>query len=250
MNTENRILEVRGIRVEVVRKAIKNLHIGVYPPEGRVRVAAPLRVNDEAVRLAVIARLGWIRRQQSRFAEQPRQSAREMTNGESHYVWGRRYRLRLIERPGPFKVVLSGNSHLDLYIRPGADATQREKALNNWYRSQLKVRIPALITKWEPVIGVTVSEWRIKKMKTKWGSCNPVARRIWLNLELAKKPLGCLEYIMVHEMVHLLERHHNSRFYSLMEKLLPQWSLQRERLRHQPLSSEQWGNTLHRGLKK
>ena len=217
MSTERHYIEVNGIQVEVVRKSIKNLHLGVYPPEGRVRVAIPLRVDDEAVRLAVISKLGWIRRQQARFAAQDRQSPREMVSGESHYFMGKRYRLRVIERLGPFKVEVNGNARLTLYVRPDANVARREKALNDWYRSELKARIPGLIAKWEPVIGVKVAQWGVKKMKTKWGTCNIDARRIWLNLELAKKPPQCLEYILVHEMVHLLERHHNDRFRKLMD---------------------------------
>ena len=240
MSTERRYIEVGGIRVEVVRKAIKNLHLGVYPPAGRVRVATPLRVDDEAVRLAVIARLGWIRRQQARFRGQARQTPREMVSGESHYFMGRRYRLRVIEGPGPFRVELNGNSYLNLHVRPGADATRREKALNNWYRHELKARIPELIAKWEPRIGVTVAQWGVKKMKTRWGTCNTDARRIWVNLELAKKPPRCLEYILVHEMVHLLERHHNDRFRTLMNHHMPRWRLHRDELNRAPLAHEDW----------
>jgi len=167
MNTERHFIEVNGIRVEVVRKAIKHLHLGVYPPEGRVRVATPLRLDDEAVRLAVISRLGWIRRQQARFAAQRRLSPREMVSGESHWLWGNRYRLRVIEVSGPFSVALDGNSWLNLYIRPGTSTARREKALEDWYRTELKSRIQGLVEKWEPVIGVRVSEWGVKKMKTR-----------------------------------------------------------------------------------
>ena len=240
MPIERHIIEVSGIRVEVVRKAIKNLHLGVFPPDGRVRISSPMRMGDEALRLAVISRLGWIRRQQARFAGQARQSPREMVAGESHYFLGRRYRLRVIEQPGPYKVVLNGHSYLELYIRPGTDTARREKLLNDWYRSQLKSRIPPLISMWEPVLGVTVAQWGVKKMKTKWGSCNSDAQRIWLNLELAKKPPLCLEYILVHEMLHMLERHHNHRFQSLLDRFYPQWQLARDTLNHAPLAHENW----------
>ncbi len=240
MSTERYFIKVSGIRIEVVRKAIKNLHLGVYPPEGRVRVAAPLKVNDEAVRLAVVARLGWIRRQQARFATQPRLSPREMISGESHWLWGRRYRLRVIEASGPFRVALDGNSWLNLYVRPDTSAVRREKALEEWYRQELKNRIQRLIEKWEPVIGVEVSEWGVKKMKTRWGTCNAEARRIWLNLELVKKPPACLEYIVVHEMVHFLERRHNDRFRELMDQFMPHWQLRRDELNQAPLAHENW----------
>lgn len=226
--------------VEVVRKDIKNLHLGVYPPGGHVRVAVPLRLGDEAIRLAVVSRLGWIRRQQKSFAKQERQSRREMVSGESHYFQGRRYRLAVIDHAGPAAVRIRNNSTLELRVRPGTDQKHRESALNKWYRQWLREQIPALIAKWEPKIGVSVAEWGIKRMKTRWGTCNPVALRIWLNLELAKKPLSCLEYILVHEMIHLLERHHNERFRELMDKLMPQWRLHRQELNRAPLSHENW----------
>jgi predicted metal-dependent hydrolase len=235
-----RQIEVRGIQVEVVRKDIKNLHLGVYPPNGRVRVAAPLRVNDEAVRLAVISRLGWIRRQQDGFDRQDRQSLREMVTGESHYVQGRRYRLDVIEQDGPASVRLSNTRTLELRVRPKVSRDQREAVLHRWYRQRLRQRIPQLIAQWEPAIGVSVAEWGIKRMKTRWGTCNSAARRIWLNLELAKKPASCLEYILVHEMVHLLERHHNERFRELMDRLMPLWREYREVLNHAPLAHESW----------
>lgn len=223
-----------------MRKAIKNLHLGVYPPAGRVRVAVPMRIDDEAVRLAVISKLGWIRRKQAHFIEQPRQSQREIVSGESHYFQGRRYRLRVIEESAPPRVALKGNTALELYVRPDTNTAKREAFLNEWYRRELKALLPNLITKWKPVIGVQVEDWAIKKMKTKWGTCNVTARRIWLNLELAKKPIQCLEYILVHEMVHLLERHHNDRFKELMDRFMPQWRLLREELNRAPLGHETW----------
>lgn len=223
-----------------MRKDIKNLHLGVYPPNGRVRVAAPLHLDDQAVRLAVISRLGWIRRQQNGFEQQARQSEREMVTGESHYVEGRRYRLDVIEHEGRPSVSLRNNTIMELRIRPGTDRDKREALLHRWYRRRLRAQIPALLAKWEPQIGVAVAEWRIKKMKTRWGACNPAARRIWLNLELAKKPAQCLEYILVHEMVHLLERHHTDRFRHLMASLMPHWHLYREELNRLPLAHEDW----------
>jgi len=226
--------------VEIVRKDIKNLHLGIYPPNGRVRVAAPLRIDDEAVRLAVISRLGWIRRQQHRFEKQDRQSEREMIAGESHYFQGRRYRLKVVEQDTPPAVSIRNNTTLELRVRPGASREKREELLHRWYRQRLREQIPPLIAKWEPRIGVAVADWGIKKMKTRWGTCNANAGRIWLNLELAKKPASCLEYILVHEMVHLLERHHNDRFRELMDTLVPQWRLHREELNRAPLAHEDW----------
>ena len=241
MTTEAKTLVVSGIRVEVVRKAIKNLHLGVYPPHGRVRVAAPRVIGEEAIRLAVIDKLGWIRRQKAMFAEQPRQSQREMVNGESHYFLGQRYRLRVHEQDAPARVAVRGIASLDLFVRPGTTADQREAVLLRWHREQLKALIPPLLEKWQPTLGVQVADWGIKKMKTKWGSCNPASRRVWFNLELAKKPVQCLEYIVVHELAHLLERHHNERFAALIEAHIPQWRQYREMLNQAPLGHEEWG---------
>ena len=241
MNTECRHIEIRGIDVEVVRKDIKNLHVGVYPPHGRVRVAAPLRLDDEAVRLAVISRLGWIRRQQAGFEHQDRQSQREMVTGESHYVEGRRVRLNVIEHDVPARVRLSNSTTLELRVRPGTDRQKREAILQRWYRARMRERIPQLIAAWEPVVGVHVADWGIRRMKTRWGSCNTDARRIWLNLELAKKPKECLEYILVHEMVHLLERSHNDQFREYMDRIMPNWRHRRQELNRAPLAHEEWG---------
>jgi predicted metal-dependent hydrolase len=240
VTTESHHITVAGIVVEVVRKDIKNLHLGVYPPYGRVRVAAPLVVSDEAVRLAVIDKLAWIKRQQTRFEAQPRQSRREMIDGESHYFQGRRYRLRVHEQDGPPKIVLRSFVAIDLFVRAGTTAEQREAILLRWYREQLKALIPPLLEKWQPILGVQVTDWGVKKMKTKWGACNIAARRIWLNLELAKKPVHCLEYIVVHELVHLLERNHNDRFTALMDKFMPPWRLYRDELNQSVLGHEDW----------
>ena len=240
MNTERAEIRVSGVSVQIVRKAIKNLHLGVYPPNGRVRVAAPLALSDDAVRLAVVSRLGWIKRQKAKFSEQERQSVREFVSGESHYYQGKRYRLRVIYGPGPTGVFPKNKTTLTLYVPEGSDAAQRGRVVSAWYRSGLKKQIPALIHKWETIIGVKVANWGVKRMKTKWGACSFEARRIWLNLELAKKPVQCLEYIIVHEMVHLLERHHNDRFTALMDKFMPQWRLYRSELNRAPLGHETW----------
>jgi len=238
--TEPRQITVNGLQVEVVRKDIKNLHLGIYPPNGRVRVAAPLRVSDEAVRLAVIGKLGWIERHRARFEAQPRQSAREMISGESHYFLGQRYRLRIVNCDGRSKVVVRNKSTIELHARPQTDAVQRERILQHWYRQQLKLLIPPLIAKWQARLEAPLPQWGIKRMKTRWGTCNTDARRIWLNLELAKKPVQCLESVVVHELVHLIERHHNDRFTSLMDKHLPHWRLHRQELNSGPLAHEAW----------
>ncbi|MBI4322096.1 MAG: M48 family metallopeptidase [Chloroflexi bacterium] len=240
MSTELRQIQVNGLVVDVVRKDIKNLHLAVYPPDGRVRVATPLLVDDEAVRLAVISRLAWIKRQRDRFEEQERQSAREYLSRESHYYQGNRYLLNVVYHNGPPKVAIRNKTTLDLLVRTGCDAAQRERVLLAWYRKELKLLVPPMITRWEAIIGVEVAEWGIKRMKTRWGTCTIEARRIWLNLELAKKPVQCLEYIIVHEMVHLLERHHDDRFVALMTKFLPQWRLHRAELNRSPLGHPTW----------
>ncbi|RMH19665.1 MAG: M48 family peptidase, partial [Gammaproteobacteria bacterium] len=212
MSTKTTTISVNGQEVLIVRKDIKNMHLAVYPPEGKIRVAAPYAIDDETIRLAVISRLGWIRKQQKNFENQERQSPREMVSGESHYFAGRRYRLKVLEKAGRSSVRIIGTSFIELTVPPGTDRDTRERILERWYRRQLRRLIPGLLAKWEPIIGVQVKEVRIKKMKTRWGTCNIEAGRIWLNLELMKKPSQCLEYILVHELVHLLERHHNDRF--------------------------------------
>jgi Predicted metal-dependent hydrolase len=233
-------ITVNGFVVDVVRKDIKNLYLAVYPPHGRIRVAAPLLVNDEAVRLFTISRLTWIKDQQAKFAHQERQSAREFVSGESHYYQGHRYLLNVEYRPGSSEVSLRNNKYMDLYVRPGSDTATRERVLTSWYRQRLKAEIAPLIEKWEEIIGIKVTEWGVKQMKTRWGTCNIKARRIWLNLELIKKPLLCLEYIIVHEMVHLLERHHNDRFTAHMNAFMPLWQYYREELNQAPLGHESW----------
>ncbi len=226
--------------MEVVRKAVKNLHLGVYPPAGRVRVAAPLHLDDDAVRLAVVTRLGWIRRRQEEFRDQKRQSKRELVTGESHYVRGRRVRLDVVEHDGPPSVRLVGKTRMKLLVRTGSDRAKREAVLEAWYRSRVLDAALALLEEWEPKVGVRVKDLRVRRMKTRWGSCNAEAGRIWLNTELAKKPPKCLEYILVHEMVHLIERRHTERFRDLMDAFMPSWRLHRDELNRAPLAHEDW----------
>jgi predicted metal-dependent hydrolase len=200
----------------------------------------PLRINDEAVRLHIIARLSWIKRQQTKFAEQDRQSARQFVSGESHYFQGQRYLLDVRYHDGPPIVTIRNNKTLEMVVRTGSSVEVRERVLYDWYRKQLKDEIEPLIEKWAGIIGVVVNEWVVKKMKTKWGTCNIKARRIWLNLELAKKSVHCLEYIIVHELVHLLERHHNEQFVAYMGRFMPLWQHYREELNKAPLGDEAW----------
>ena len=218
MSIKPRQITVSGVQVQVFRKGIKNLHLGVYPPHGRVRVAAPLRVNDEAVRLAVIGKLGWIKRNQRKFEGQVRIPQREYKQRESHYFQGRRYLMTIVETEATPKVVLKNKKFIELHVKPETPTIKRHEILTEWYRVQLKKQIPTIIERWENILKVKVDDWQVKQMKTKWGSCNIEKKRIWINLELAKKPEHCLEYIIVHEMVHLLERHHNDQFLSLMDQ--------------------------------
>ncbi|MFI8774532.1 M48 family metallopeptidase [Gordonia sp. NPDC062954] len=239
MSTASAYLSIRGIDVDVIYKDIKNLHIGVYPPLGRVRVAAPKRLDDDQVRLAVIQRLPWIKRQREQLKAAPRQTEREMTTGESHYIWGVRKRLKVVERPGRAHFEPEGD-RLVLYVPPETDAEKRRNYLDQWYREQLRHALPDLITTWENKLGVTVPKWSIRRMKTKWGSCNRETRHIWFNVELAKKHPDCLEYIVVHEMTHYFERNHGERFTTLMDQHLPDWRSRRDQLNAAPLGTEEW----------
>ncbi len=234
-------LSIGKLKVDVVRKDIKNMHLAVYPPTGRVRIAAPLRVNDEAVKLFAISKISWIRKHQRNFEAQDRQAPRQYKERESHYFLGKRYLLRITEQDAPAKVELKTKTYIDLFVRPNTTTEQKQTILNEWYRTELKKLVQPLIDKWQKQIGVTVNDWQVKQMKTKWGTCNIEKERIWLNLELAKKPLHCLEYIIVHEMVHLLERHHNNNFLNYMNTYLPNWREIKNELNSLPVSHSNWG---------
>ena len=239
MSTANAYLTVRGIDVDVIYKDIKNLHIGVYPPMGRVRVAAPTRLDDDQVRLAVIQRLPWIKRQRAQLRSTDRQSEREMVTGESHYVWGVRRRLKVVERPGRAHVEVDGD-RLILYVSSDRNAEQRRAVLDTWYRTQLREAIPGMISIWESKLDTRVPDWIIRRMRTKWGTCNRETRRLTFNVELAKKNPDCLEYIVVHEMMHYFARNHGERFTKLMDEAMPDWRTRRDRLNDSPLADEKW----------
>lgn len=227
------------ICIDVVHKDIKNLHLSVYPPSGRVRISAPLRMDTATIRVFTVSKLGWIRKQQAKLREQEREAPREYINRESHYYLGKRFLLKVIEHNALPKVVLKHNT-IELYVRKNASLDKNKAVLENWYRQRLKEMIPEYVNKWEKLMKVKVEEFAIKKMKTKWGTCTRKAGRVWLNLELAKKPLHCIEYIIVHEMVHLLERKHNEVFISYMDKFLPKWRFYKEELNRSPLRHENW----------
>jgi predicted metal-dependent hydrolase len=232
-------MQIGSLFLQLNRKAIKNLHISVLPPDGRIRVSAPQQMTDTAIRMAVVSRIPWIKKQQRDFAAQPRQSDREMVSGECHYFWGKRHRLNLIERIGRHEVKISGGK-IHLFVNPGTTIENRALVLSEFYRTELKKQVEKLIPEWQQRMAVKVTGWSVKKMKTKWGSCNVGAKRIWLNLELAKKPPECLEYILVHELVHLLERKHNERFREYMDKFMANWRERRDLLNKLPLAFESW----------
>lgn len=232
-------LELGDISVEVVRKDIKHVHLSVYPPSGRVKIAAPERMSLDTLRAFTISRLGWIRQQQQKMREQPRETPREFIDRESHHVWGRRCLLKVVEVEAAPRLVVR-HRRMTLSVRPGTAAAVRAEILAQWYRQQLKQVARELIDKWQPLMEVRVERFFVQQMKTKWGSCNPAAGTIRLNTELAKKPQECLEYIVVHEMVHLLEPTHNARFVMLLERFMPNWQAYRDQLNSLPVSHEHW----------
>ncbi|MFV0447253.1 MAG: M48 family metallopeptidase [Vibrio sp.] len=231
---------IGSLEVEIQRKSIKNIHLSVLPPNGYVRLSVPNRTSEDAIRLAIINKLGWIKQQQADFAAQPRQATREMVSGESHYVWGRQYRLDAVVSPTKHAVKVKNTEWLELSVTPNTTTEKRVKLLNHFYRHEMHQALTNLLPVWGQKTGVSVNEIGVKKMKTKWGSCNIQAKRIWLNSELAKKPPECLEYILVHEMVHLLERRHNDRFKQLMDRFMPNWRERRSLLNSLPLAYEDW----------
>jgi predicted metal-dependent hydrolase len=233
-------LTIRNITIDIINKDIKNMHLAVYPPTGRVRIAAPLMIDEEAIRMFAISKLGWIKKHQNKFNEQERLTPREYKNRESHYFFGKRYLLNVIESDGAPKIVLRSKTYMDMYIKPDFLIIKRHELMNRWYREQIKKIVPEIIAKWERIMNVSVNEWRIKQMKTKWGSCNIRDKRIWLNLELAKKPLNCIEYVIVHEMIHFKEKHHNERFVNFMDLFLPNWKKIKKELNSFPASHAEW----------
>jgi predicted metal-dependent hydrolase len=233
-------LRLGDISVDVVLKDIKNVHLSVYPPTGRVRISAPHRMKLGIIRLFAISKLSWIKQQQTKLREQERETPREYLDRESHYVWGKRYLLKLIEEPSASRIELKQNK-LILRVNQGANHDRKKDVVAQWYREQIKAAVPSLIAKWEPTVGVNVQRVFVQKMKTKWGSCNPASRSVRLNTDLAKKPRECLEYIVVHEMVHMLEPTHNAHFVALMDQLIPHWRVCRDELNRLPVCHEKWG---------
>lgn len=232
-------IKLGDIVIDVEQKDIKNIHLSVYPPNGRVKVSAPSRMDLDTIRVFAISKLQWIKKQQKVFENQDRETPREYLTRESHYFLGKRYLLKVIEQDVTPKVEL-GKKEIKLFVRSNTTQSKRKEIVDEWYRVELKKIAPDIIAKWEKVIGVQANDYGIKKMRTKWGTCNREAKRIWLNLELAKKPVECIEYIVVHELVHFLERTHNARFIASMDKFMPRWRFHRDELNRLPFSHVDW----------
>lgn len=233
-------IEVGGILVDIIFKEIKNVHLSVHPPTGRVRISAPKRMKLDTLRVFAVSKIDWIKRHQKKQLGQERETPREYLDRESHYVWGRRYLLKINEaHQAPF-VELKHNQII-LTVRPGSGLEKKEAIVSAWYREEVRKAAMPLIAKWESILGVKINKFYIQRMKTKWGSCAPRTRSVRLNSDLAKKPRECLEFIVVHELVHLLEPTHNARFYALMDKFMPNWQSLRDELNRIPLSHVEWG---------
>lgn len=235
--TNNQAIEIETITIQVTRKKIKNIHLRVYPPSADVKISAPTKMDIESIRIFAISKLEWIKKQRAIILNQDRETPREFITGEIHYIFGKKYVLEVVESFGRTKISIIEDK-LFLLAPPNSSIEFKQAAVHAWYRKQLKVLIPVYIAKWEPIMNVHVKVFGIKKMRTKWGTCNVVKHRIWISLELAKKPLSCLEYIVVHEMVHLLERSHNHRFVAFMDSFLPEWRLIKAELNRFPAGSE------------
>lgn len=233
-------LQIGDLEVDVIRKDIKNVHLSVLPPVGKVRISAPAHMKLDTLRVYTVSRLQWIRNQQEKMRAQERETPRDYIERESHYLWGKRYLLKIVEKDESPKVERT-HRQIILQVRPGATHEKRGEVLAEWYRDQLRLAVPPLIARWEPMLGVKVKTFFIQHMKTKWGGCSPTRGTIRLNSELAKKPPQCLEYLVVHEMVHLLEPTHNERFVSLMNRFMPNWRNRKDLLNSLPVRHETWG---------
>lgn len=218
-----KIINVLNISAEVEWKKIKNIHLTIYPPNARIHVSAPLFMREEAIRLFLISKQAWIKQKVSQVLNQNRQTPREYVSGENHYFKGQRFRLKVIYHNAPAKVEIQGNEFINLYVREGVTEERKAEIIKEWYREKLKETLPELISKWEAIIGVKANKWSIKQMKTIWGSCNHRTKNILFNLELIKKPLHCIEYVVVHELLHIKVRLHNKEYISLLNKYFPNW---------------------------
>lgn len=229
-------ITIDGIHIELERKRVKNVNLTIYPPDGRVRISAPHRMSEKKLHQVIRSKLPWIKRHRTQIKSKAWVKPYKYVSGERHAFMGEVYQLDVIQHDAAPSIEIQADDKILLRVRRGSRREKREKVLREWYRAELKKLIPPLIASWEPVIGVEVAEWGVKRMKTRWGSCNTKAHRIWVNLELAKHPIERLEYIVVHEMVHLLEHRHNKRFYAYMDRFLPEWRQHREALKVAPNS--------------
>lgn len=228
------IFNMNGIEVLVIKKNIKNMHLYVKPPDGHVEVSAPANLNDESIKMFIRTKIGWIHRQQEKFVLQPRQTKREYVSGEAFYVWGRQYYLLVTYSNKGNSLLLDGDKAV-LTVRENSTTEQRERFVNEWYRSILKAEIEQTLAKWEKITNLHPSSWQTKYMTTRWGTCNTNTKKIWLNLQLAKKPFECLEYVILHELIHLEIKNHNAQFNAKMDQYMPQWREIRKDLNNQIL---------------
>jgi len=242
MSTNQSLFKVGGIKVIVLHKNIKNLHLNVLPPIGKVRVSAPTNMSDDAIRTFLATRISWIKKKQAKFKGQERQPPRKYVSGESHYYLGKRYRLEVVSVNTRPSVVIRGKKKLVLSVKPKSKLLKREQIMQDWYRGKLKNILNVLIEKWQKKIGVQANHWSIRRMKTRWGTCDKRTKRLWFNLELIKKPKSCIQYVVVHELVHLIERKHNDKFVSLMDKYLPKWRSEKDELNQLIISHKKWGS--------
>ena len=240
MNTRSYKIQVGLLPVLVRLKPIKNLHISVLPPDGMIRVSAPEEMNDDAIRMSLATRIPWINKQRMQFQGQVRQAPRKYVGGESHYFWGKRYLLSVVNEDKPTQVILKGKTKIILQVPKRSTIMKREEIMSDWYRLELRQEVERLMNVWQKKIGVKVKGWGIKKMKTRWGTCNYKSGRIWLNLELAKKPIEFTEYVVVHELLHIIEKNHSERFVKLLTHFLPKWRSLKDELNRFILSHEEW----------
>ena len=232
-------IELGDISIALTLKAIRNVHLSVHPPDGRVTMSAPAGTRPEVARAYAISKIGWIREQQARMRGQARETPRQFVERESHYLWGRRHLLTIVERDAKPAVTVD-HRRITLCVRPGTDLAKRARIMHDWHKSLLHELVPSLINRWAPKLGVTVAAYFLQRMKTKWGSCNHRAGHIRLNTELVKKPRDLIEYVVVHEMAHLLEPTHGERFVTLLAKHFPTWREARAELNELPLSAHDW----------
>lgn len=235
----NETIQLGEIAIAVTRKDIKNVHLTVHPPDGRVTLATPTKIRLEVARAYAISKLVWIREQQRKLECQARETSRQFIERESHYVWGRRYLMTVKYRDQKPSVVL-GNKRITLIVRPDCGAKKRAEVMHEWHKSLLHEMVPILIQKWEQKLNVSVSGYFLQRMKTKWGSCNHAEGNIRLNTELVKKPKDLLEYVVVHEMVHLIEPKHSDLFIAILDEHYPSWRESRSELNELPLAAEVW----------